>query len=71
MIEPFSERQVRDGVISHGVFPVIEAFASAAGSRLFHQYQQRHHRSKGFGERSLVAVQAGSVIVPPNSVVLA
>ena len=47
MIEPFSKCQVRDGVINHGVFPVVEAFASAAGSRFFHQCEQRHHRSKG------------------------
>ena len=66
MIEPFSEKQVREGVVSYGLSSYgYDEF------KIFTNVNSAIIDPKAFDERSFVTVRADSVIVPPNSFALA
>src|ERR1035441_6324623 len=71
MIEPFSEKQVDDGVISHGHSSYGYDLRVSCKFKIFTNVNSAIVDPKAFDERSFVSVQAGSVIVPPNSFALA
>src|SRR6202790_4086471 len=75
MIVPFSEKQVREGVISYGLSSCLPSHGYALrGSdefKIFTNVNSAIIDPKQFDERSFVSVQAPSVIVPPNSFALA
>jgi dCTP deaminase len=71
MIEPFSERQVSDGVISYGLSSYGYDLRVSDEFKIFTNVNSAIIDPKAFDERSFVSVQADSVIVPPNSFALA
>jgi dCTP deaminase len=71
MIEPFSERQVHDGVISYGLSSYGYDLRVSDEFKIFTNVNSAIIDPKAFDERSFVSVQAESVIVPPNSFALA
>ena len=71
MIEPFTDRQVREGVISYGVSSYGYDIRVADEFKIFTNVNCTVVDPKAFDERSFVSVQAPSVIVPPNSFALA
>ena len=71
MIEPFSETQVRDGVISWGLSSFGYDLRVSSEFNIFTNVNSAIIDPKAFDERSFVSVQAASVIVPPNSFALA
>ena len=71
MIEPFSEKQVREGVISYGLSSYGYDLRVSDEFKIFTNVNSAIIDPKNFDERSFVSVQADSVIVPPNSFALA
>jgi dCTP deaminase len=71
MIEPFSEVQVRDGVISYGLSSFGYDLRVSDEFKIFTNVNSAIIDPKAFDERSFVSLQAPSVIVPPNSFALA
>ena len=71
MISPFSEKQVREGVISYGLSSYGYDLRVSDEFKIFTNVNSAIIDPKGFDERSFVTVQAPSVIVPPNSFALA
>src|SRR6201981_2408385 len=71
MINPFSERQVREGVISYGVSSYGYDLRVADEFKIFTNVNSSIVDPKNFDEKSFVSVQAPSILVPPNSFALA
>jgi dCTP deaminase len=71
MIEPFEERQVRDGVISYGVSSYGYDIRVADEFRIFTNVNSAIVDPKNFDPRSLVEVDDDICIIPPNSFALA
>jgi len=71
MIEPFSEKQVREGVISYGLSSYGYDLRVSDEFKIFTNVNSAIIDPKNFDERSFVSVQAPSIIVPPNSFALA
>ena len=71
MIEPFSEKQVAEGVISYGLSSYGYDLRVSDEFKIFTNVNSAIIDPKSFDERSFVTVQAESVIVPPNSFALA
>jgi dCTP deaminase len=71
MIEPFEERQVRDGVISYGVSSYGYDIRVADEFRIFTNVNSAIVDPKKFDPRSLVEVDDDICIIPPNSFALA
>ena len=71
MISPFSEKQVKEGVISYGLSSYGYDLRVADEFKIFTNVNSAIIDPKNFDERSFVNVQAASVIVPPNSFALA
>jgi len=68
MIEPFSEKQVREGVISYGLSSYGYDLRVSDEFKIFTNVNSAIIDPKAFDERSFVSVQAESVIVPPEFV---
>ena len=71
MINPFNDRQVRQGVISYGVSSYGYDLRVADEFKIFTNVNSAIVDPKKFDERSLITVQADSVLIPPNSFALA
>src|SRR6202789_161642 len=71
MIEPFSEKQVSDGVISYGLSSYGYDLRVSNEFKVFTNVNSAIIDPKNFDERSFVSVEAESIIVPPNSFALA
>src|ERR1700678_952155 len=71
MIAPFSEKQVKEGVISYGRSSYGYDLRVSDEFKIFTNVNSAIIDPKAFDERSFVSVQAESVIVPPNSFALA
>ena len=71
MISPFSEKQVREGVISYGLSSYGYDLRVSDEFKIFTNVNSAIIDPKKFDERSFVTVQSDSVIVPPNSFALA
>ncbi len=70
MIEPFEDRQVRDGVISYGVSSYGYDIRVADEFKIFTNINSTIVDPKNFDERSFVDIK-GDCIIPPNSFALA
>jgi len=71
MIDPFSEKQVSQGVISYGVSSYGYDLRVADEFKVFTNVNCTVVDPKNFDERSFVTVQSDVCIVPPNSFALA
>jgi dCTP deaminase len=71
MIEPFEERQVREGVISFGVSSYGYDMRVARHFRIFTNVNSAIVDPKAFDERSFVEYEGDVCIIPPNSFALA
>ena len=71
MIEPFAERQVREGVISYGVSSFGYDVRVADEFKIFTNVFTATVDPKNFDARSFVDWQGEHCIVPPNSFALA
>ncbi len=71
MIAPFSEKQVKEGVISYGLSSYGYDLRVADEFKIFTNVNSAIIDPKNFDERSFVTVRAASVIIPPNSFALA
>jgi dCTP deaminase len=71
MINPFSEKQVREGVISFGLSSYGYDLRVADEFKIFTNVNSTIVDPKKFDERSFVSVQTDVAIVPPNSFALA
>ncbi len=71
MIEPFEERQVRDGRISYGLSSYGYDMRVSNEFRIFHNALAPVVDPKAFDERSFVEYEGDVCIVPPNSFALA
>jgi dCTP deaminase len=71
MINPFNERQVRQGVISYGLSSYGYDLRVADEFKIFTNVQSAIVDPKKFDERSFVTVQSDTVLIPPNSFALA
>ena len=71
MINPFSEKQVREGVISYGLSSYGYDLRVADEFKIFTNVNCTVVDPKGFDERSFVTVRSDVCIVPPNSFALA
>ena len=71
MIEPFEEKQVREGVISFGLSSYGYDMRVSDEFRIFHNALAPIVDPKEFDERSFIEVKADFCIVPPNSFALA
>jgi dCTP deaminase len=71
MIEPFEDRQVRDGVISYGLSSYGYDIRVADEFKVFTNINSTVVDPKHFDARSFVDVQADVCIIPPNSFALA
>src|SRR6201998_578175 len=71
MIDPFSEKQVREGVISYGLSSYGYDLRVSNEFKIFPNVNSAIIDPKHFDERSFVSVESDSVIVPPNSFALA
>lgn len=71
MIEPFSEKQVREGVVSYGLSSYGYDLRVSDEFKIFTNVNSAIIDPKNFDERSFVTVHAESVIIPPNSFALA
>jgi dCTP deaminase len=70
-IEPFREKQVPDGVSSHGLSFYGHNLRVSSELKIFTNVNSAMIDAKAFCERSFVSVQADLAIVPPNSFALA
>jgi dCTP deaminase len=71
MITPFSEKQVREGVISYGLSSYGYDLRVSNEFKIFTNVNSAIIDPKNFDERSFVTVDAESVLIPPNSFALA
>src|SRR5262249_45441936 len=71
MINPFNDRQVRDGVISYGVSSYGYDLRVAVESKIFTNVNSAIVDPKNFDQRSFIDVKGSSVLIPPNSFALA
>jgi len=71
MIEPFSEKQVREGVISYGLSSYGYDLRVSDEFKIFTNVNSTIVDPKKFDERSFVTITADCAIVPPNSFALA
>ena len=71
MINPYSEKQVSEGVISYGVSSYGYDLRVADEFKIFTNVNSTIVDPKNFDERSFVTVNADVAIVPPNSFALA
>ena len=71
MIEPFAEKQVRDGVISYGVSSYGYDIRIADEFKIFTNINSTIVDPKSFDARSFVDVKSDVCIIPPNSFALA
>jgi len=71
MIEPFEEKQVREGVISFGLSSYGYDMRVSDEFRIFHNALAPVVDPKAFDERSFIEVKADDCIIPPNSFALA
>ncbi|HKF01237.1 MAG TPA: dCTP deaminase [Candidatus Sulfotelmatobacter sp.] len=71
MINPFSEKQVREGVISYGLSSYGYDLRVADEFKIFTNVNNALVDPKKFDEKSFVTIQTDICIVPPNSFALA
>src|SRR6185436_15566603 len=71
MIEPFVEKQVRDGVISYGVSSYGYDIRVASEFKIFTNVHSRIVDPKNFDPQAYVDFSGDECIIPPNSFVLA
>ena len=71
MIEPFVEKQVRQGVISYGLSSYGYDIRVADEFKLFTDIYSTLVDPKKFDPKSFVDMKADSIIIPPNSFALA
>jgi len=71
MINPFSEKQVREGVISYGLSSYGYDLRVADEFKIFTNVNCTVVDPKNFDERSFVPMNSDVCIVPPNSFALA
>ena len=71
MINPYSEKQVSEGVISYGVSSYGYDLRVADEFKIFTNVNSTIVDPKHFDERSFVSVNSDVAIVPPNSFALA
>ncbi|HXE90089.1 MAG TPA: dCTP deaminase [Terriglobales bacterium] len=71
MINPFAEKQVRDGVVSYGLSSYGYDLRVADEFKIFTNVMCTMVDPKNFDERSFVTVRADCAIIPPNSFALA
>jgi len=71
MINPFTEKQVRAGVVSFGLSSYGYDLRVADEFKIFTNVNSAIVDPKKFDEKSFVTVQADSIMVPPNSFALA
>jgi dCTP deaminase len=71
MIEPFEDRQVRQGVISYGLSSYGYDIRVADEFKVFTNINSTVVDPKNFDSRSFVDVKADVCIIPPNSFALA
>ena len=71
MIEPFEDRQVREGVVSYGLSSYGYDIRVADEFKVFTNINSTVIDPKNFDPRSFVDVKADVCIVPPNSFALA
>ena len=71
MIEPFTDRQVREGVISYGVSSYGYDIRVADDFRIFTNVNSTIVDPKHFDARSFVEFKGPVCIIPPNSFALA
>src|SRR2546430_16521481 len=71
MIEPFTDRQVREGVISYGGSAYGYDIRGADEFRIFTNVNSTIVDPKNFDPRSLVGYQGVGVFIPPNFFALA
>jgi dCTP deaminase len=71
MIEPFEERQVRDGVISYGVSSYGYDVRVADEFKIFTNVFNTVVDPKGFDPKSFVDYKGSVCVIPPNSFALA
>jgi dCTP deaminase len=71
MINPFSEKQVREGVVSYGLSSYGYDLRVADEFKVFTNVNSAIIDPKGFDEKSFVTVRSDSVLIPPNSFALA
>jgi dCTP deaminase len=71
MIEPFEDRQVRQGVVSYGLSSYGYDIRVADEFKIFTNINNTVIDPKNFDPRSFVDVKADICIVPPNSFALA
>lgn len=71
MINPFCEKQMRQGVVSFGLSSYGYDLRVADEFKIFTNVNSAIVDPKKFDERSFVTVRADSVIIPPNSFALA
>ena len=70
MINPYSEKQVREGVISYGVSSYGYDLRVADELKIFTNVNSTVIDPKHFDERSLLRFSSDVCIVPPNSFAL-
>jgi dCTP deaminase len=71
MINPFHDRQMRDGVVSYGVSSYGYDLRVSDEFKIFTNVNSAIVDPKHFDERSFITVQGDSVLIPPNSFALA
>ena len=71
MINPFSEKQVREGVVSYGLSSYGYDLRVADEFKIFTNVNSSIVDPKHFDEKSFVTVRSDVAIVPPNSFALA
>jgi len=71
MIEPFEDRQVRDGVISYGLSSYGYDIRVANEFKVFTNINNTVVDPKNFDDRSFVDMTTDVCIIPPNSFALA
>ena len=71
MIEPFSDRQVREGVISYGVSSYGYDVRIARDFKIFTNINSTVIDPKNFDSRSFVDFAGDVCVIPPNSFALA
>jgi dCTP deaminase len=71
MINPFNDRQVREGVISYGLSSYGYDLRVADEFKIFTNVNSAIVDPKNFDQRSFIDVKGPSVLIPPNSFALA
>jgi dCTP deaminase len=71
MINPFNDRQIRQGVISYGLSSYGYDLRVADEFKIFTNVNSAIVDPKNFDQRSFIDVNGPSVLIPPNSFALA